>query len=135
VHGEFIHVITGGNLARLLLGSFLILGLALIVQDVLSAEAPPYQKLRYKEDCSFLREARPLTDVFDPLKYISLTTDGALYLSLGGELRERYEYTHNPAWGQEPQDAHGVFLQRYVLHGDLHLTESVRTWVHSGRGA
>jgi hypothetical protein len=29
-------------------------------------------------------------------------------------------------WGQDPQDDHGVFLQRYVLFGDLHLGPHVR---------
>lgn len=45
----------------------------------------------------------------------------ASYLTLGGEIRERYEYTHNPTFGEDPQDRSGVFLQRYALHGDLHL--------------
>jgi hypothetical protein len=49
-----------------------------------------------------------------------------VWLSLGGEVRERYEYTHNPLWGEDPQDKHGVFLQRYVLHGDLHLGPHLR---------
>jgi hypothetical protein len=120
-----MHTMTGRILARLVLGSLLILG---VPQDVLSAAAPPYQKLRYEEDYSFLRDADQRTDIFDPLKFIPLTPDRALYLSLGGELRERYEYTHNPAWGQEPQDVHGVFLQRYVLHADLHLSNAVRVF-------
>ena len=50
---------------------------------------------------------------------------GTWYLSLGGEARERYEYFNHPNWGQDPQD-HGYFLQRYFLHGDLHLGEHVR---------
>ena len=99
-----------------------------MAQDVSSAEPPPYQKLRYDEDYTFLREVRQRSDVFDPLKYIPLAPNGATYLSLGGELRVRYEYTRNPAWGQDPQDAHGVVLQRYVVHGDLHLTASVRVF-------
>ena len=43
-------------------------------------------------------------------------------------MRERHEYTHNPVWGDDPQDDHGVFLQRYVLFGDLHLGPRVRVF-------
>jgi hypothetical protein len=124
----------GVVLASLLLGSFLLPGRSLLAQDMRSAEPPSYEKLRYEEDYTFLREPRQRTDVFDPLKYLPLTPDGALYLSLGGEIRARYEYTHHPAWGQDPQDDHGVFLQRYILHGDLHLTEYVRVFAQLLRG-
>lgn len=118
----------GVVLASLLLGSLLLPGRSLLAQDMRSAEPPSYEKLRYEEDYTFLREPHQQTDVFDPLKYLPLTPDGALYLSLGGEIRARYEYTHHPAWGQDPQDDYGVFLQRYILHGDLHLTEYVRVF-------
>lgn len=79
-------------------------------------KAPEYQKLRYEEDYRYL-DARG--DFFDPIKYIPITSDGAAYLSLGGMLRERYEYQSNPLDGS--QDRAGVFLQRYMLHADLHV--------------
>jgi hypothetical protein len=82
---------------------------------------PEYERLRYEEDWSVLREPTLRTDPLDPLKYVPLNQSGDAYLSLGGELRGRYEYTHNPVWGDDPQDDQGVFLQRYVLHGDLHF--------------
>ena len=99
---------------------------SLMAQEVREAEPPAYRKLRYEEEYTYLRDPRQRGDVFDPLKYIPLAPNGAIYLSLGGEIRARYEYTHNPAWGQDAQDDYGVFLQRYSLHGDLHLTSSVR---------
>jgi hypothetical protein len=55
-----------------------------------------------------------------------LTGTGDAYLTLGGELRERYEYLHNSQWGAGPQDRDGYLLQRYMLHGDLHLGNHVR---------
>jgi hypothetical protein len=82
---------------------------------------PDYENLRYEEDWSVLRDPAFRADPLDPLKYVPLDQTGDAYLSLGGELRERYEYTHNPLWGEDPQDDNGVFLQRYVLFGDLHL--------------
>ena len=85
---------------------------------------PNYEKLRYEEDWSFLRDPQRRTDLFDPLKFIAIGRE--TYLTLGGEIRERYEYTHNPTFGEDPQDRGGVFLQRYVLHGDLHLGRHLR---------
>lgn len=89
-------------------------------------ERPDFEKLRYEEDWSPLRDAALRTEPLDELKFIPLSADASVYLSLGGELRERYEYTRHPAWGDEPQDEDGVFLQRYVLHGDLHLGSRLR---------
>ncbi|MGH8653475.1 MAG: alginate export family protein, partial [Gammaproteobacteria bacterium] len=43
---------------------------------------------------------------------------------LGG----RYEYIHNPLWRQDPQDKRGVFLQRYMLHADVHVGPHVRVF-------
>jgi hypothetical protein len=90
---------------------------------------PPYQPLRYDEDYRYLRDPQRRSDVWDPLKYLPLNEAGDWYASLGGELRERYEFSHNPRFGQEPHDAHGnnnYLLQRYMLHADLHLGPFVR---------
>ena len=87
---------------------------------------PEFKLLRYEEDYTYLRDPGQRADLFDPIKYIPLNAEGDIYLSLGGEIRERYEFTSNPAWGQDPQDEHGVFLQRYLLHADLHLTKHSR---------
>jgi hypothetical protein len=84
------------------------------------AQRPAFRILRQDEDWSPLRDPTRRTEPFDALKYVPLGPAG-FYISFGGEIRERYEYTHNPAWGDDPQDKDGVFLQRYVLHGDLHL--------------
>jgi hypothetical protein len=51
------------------------------------------------------------------------------YVQFGGEIRQRYEYTHNPGFGAEPQDAHGVWLQRYALHADLQWGSDLRAFV------
>ncbi|MGH8615797.1 MAG: alginate export family protein, partial [Gammaproteobacteria bacterium] len=92
-------------------------------------EAPPkYQKLRYEEDYRYLQDPSKRIDSFDPIKYVPLSEDGEYYLSLGGLIRERYEYIHNPLWGQDPQDKRGVFLQRYMLHADVHVGAYVRVF-------
>jgi alginate export protein len=102
-------------------------------------ELPAYQKLRYDEDYSYLRDPAKRTDWFDRIKYIPLSEEGENYLSIGGLVRERYEYIHNPLWGEDPQDKRGVFLQRYMLHADLHLGKLARAFsqlqsaIESGR--
>jgi hypothetical protein len=95
-----------------------------------TAKKPPaYKSLRYDEDYSFLREASSQEDYWDHIKFIPLGCEKDHYLSIGGELRERYEFYHNPNFGAGPQDAQGNndwMLQRYLLHGDLHVNENVR---------
>jgi Alginate export len=60
------------------------------------------------------------------VKCIPLTRDASARLTIGGEVRESYQDTHNPVWGDDPQHDDRVFLQRYALFGDLHLGPSVR---------
>lgn len=86
----------------------------------------PFKQLRYEEDWSYLRDSTRTADPFDRIKYIPLRDQDGWYLSLGGELRERYERIDNSSWGQDPRDNNGYFLQRYMLHADLHLGSHLR---------
>jgi hypothetical protein len=87
---------------------------------------PAYKQLRYDEDYGYLRDPVAHSDPFDAIKFVPLGAEGDRYLSLGGEIRQRYEYFHNPVWGQEENDPNGYWLQRYMLHTDLHLGNRVR---------
>ncbi len=89
---------------------------------------PPYKTLRYAEDYSFLKDPARHTDVWDPLKYIALNDSGDWHLSLGGEARERFEYYNNYRWNPNAADEDGYLLQRYLIHADLHMGESVRVF-------
>ena len=42
-------------------------------------------------------------------------------LSVGGDLRWRYEHTGNPRYGLEPQDRWGVFMQRGSVFADVRV--------------
>lgn len=93
------------------------------------AGPPPFRQLRYDEDYSYLRDpaARsgdPLS--LEPLKYIPLNRAGDRYLSIGGEIRQQFEYYNHPDFGLAPVIRDGYLLQRYMLHGDLHLGPSFR---------
>jgi hypothetical protein len=91
----------------------------------ITLQPPPYRLNRADEDYRFLADPARRTDVWDQLKYLPLNESGSWYLSLGGEARERYEYFNRPNWGRDQQDS-GYLLQRYFLHGDLHMGEHAR---------
>ena len=61
--------------------------------------APRYSETRYDDDFSYLDDLACRTDFWDPVKYIPLDAEKGWYLSLGGEIRERYERFHNPPGG------------------------------------
>lgn len=88
-------------------------------------QPPPYRLNRADENYRYLADPARRTDVWDPIKYVPFDGLGSWYLSAGGEARERYEYFNNPTWGQNPQD-NGYLLQRYFIHGDLHMGEYLR---------
>ena len=96
--------------------------------------APAYKALRYDEDYSYLREPGARSDIWDPLKFIRLDLQSGSYLTLGGEIRQRYEYHRNARWVQGAQDDNGYLLQRYMLHADVHLGAGFRIFAQT-RGA
>lgn len=92
-------------------------------------ERPKFKSLRYEENYQFLRDSSQKTDFFDSLKYIPLNKSESLYLTLGGETRQHYEFIDNNNWGKGVQDKDGYYLQRYLVHGDLHAGEHTRFFV------
>src|SRR5207245_1814736 len=115
IGGRILQVVAGvalllgvrERLAALALAAFLIpatLGMVLVAFVPGAAFAacpstrPSFQTLRYEEDYSFLRDPDCRTDVWDRIKYMPLNEASDVYLSLGGDLRERYEYFHSAQW-------------------------------------
>ena len=90
---------------------------------------PDFNQSRYKEDYRFLKNLEKKTDYFDSLKYISFNKSESFYLTLGGETRQHFESINNNNWGKGTQDDNGYYLQRYLLHGDLHAGERIRFFV------
>lgn len=101
----------------------------IVTPQVLSMETEPsvpsYKLNRADEDYRYLQNPAKRTDFWDPIKYIPFNDRGDLYLSLGGEARERYEYFDNYNWTETPRDS-GYALQRYFMHGDFHFGDHVR---------
>ncbi|MDB5300266.1 MAG: hypothetical protein JWO87_1929, partial [Phycisphaerales bacterium] len=90
--------------------------------------APAYTVVSWNENWSFLADPAKRTDLFDPIKYIPFNDTGDIYLSLGGQYRERYEYFNNYNFGAGPQSEQGYFLHRTLAHADLHAGPYVRAF-------
>jgi hypothetical protein len=82
---------------------------------------PSYALLRQDEDYRYLRDRSCRQDFWDPVKYAPLNAEGSRYLTIGGEIRDRYEGFRNANWGAGSQDDNGYFLQRVTLYSDWHL--------------
>jgi hypothetical protein len=100
-----------------------------------NAEAlPAFEQLRYDEDYEYLHDPTLRSNYLDTIKFIPLNTNGEWYLTLGGEIRERYEYYHNSDWGRGPQDSNGYLLQRYMIHADAHFGDYFRVFTQFKSG-
>jgi hypothetical protein len=104
--------------------------LAAVCATVAMAGEPPFLITRYDEDYRYLAVDGASTDLYDRFKYIHLP--GQAWLSLGGELRERYDVLDAPRYGiGAARDTY--LLQRLMLHADLHLNEGLRVFVQFGQ--
>ena len=109
--------------------ALLALTAALGVAGPAAAQLPALQLVRPDEDYSALKDPQLRTDTEAQLKYIPLA-DG-LWLSLGGEARERLDIANAARFGIGAQDDTYV-LQRLLVHADLHLGDRVRVYVELG---
>lgn len=96
---------------------------------------PPYKVLRFDEDYACLRNPTNRTDWLDSIKLIALrTNEPARYLTLGGELRERFEGNYNPDFGIGGSCPDSYWLQRVTLMSDVHLGERLRVFAEGISG-
>jgi len=92
---------------------------------------------RFNEDWSVLSgvDLDTTDDFWDRLKFIPLTSDQNVWLTIGGQARERGEYFRQYLFGNsEPKQSDGYLLSRYRLSADLHLTLYFRMFAE-GRSA
>jgi hypothetical protein len=72
---------------------------------------PAYTVLRYDEDYSYLADPANRTEPLDLIKYIPLFNWGPSYfVTLGGDLREQYEFIQNDNFGLRSVNNHGYWL-------------------------
>jgi hypothetical protein len=95
---------------------------------------PTYNVVRYNDNFTYLSDPTKATDFWDGIKYIPLGDGrfGASYLSLGGELRERFESYINPNFGIKAPDSNAYLLHRLLLDADLHVNDYLRVFLQLG---
>jgi hypothetical protein len=112
------------------LALLLILSIALAVPAHAQSSAPtppPLTTRHYDEDYLYLRDPAARTGAWwEPLKYDPLNATGDVYLTLGAELRLRYEHFENNNWGQGPATNDGYLWYRALPLADLHLGPNLR---------
>jgi hypothetical protein len=99
-----------------------------------AVKRPDFQVRRFDEDWSVLRgvDRERTDDVWDRFKFIPLTADESVWLSLGGQARERAEYFHRFLFGtSQPKQTDAYLLSRFRLSADLHVTEHVRLFAEA----
>jgi Alginate export len=83
---------------------------------------------RSSEDYSYLKNPANRTDFFDPIKYMPFSDNPDWYLSLGGQVRDRFDYFNNSNFGAGPRD-NGFNLLRMLVNADVHFGPNFRTFV------
>ena len=89
-----------------------------------SAFAQKLKLMRYDEDYAYLRDS--VRTGYESFKYIPFSDSRPAYLSLGGEARAEFVYFNNEDWGRLAIGSNPFVLQRYNLHADLHLGNTIR---------
>jgi hypothetical protein len=112
---------------------------ALPAAEAVNLDAPStpaaYKPLRFEEDYSNLADPGNRRDAFDNLRYIRLSESSPdWFLSLGGELRERFEAVDHDNFGIHG-GADSFLLQRITLLADLHLGSNLRVFVSGISGS
>ena len=101
-------------------------------QAASEVQRPAYQIRRFDEDWSILRgvDRRHTGDFWDLLKFIPVTPDQNVWLSVGGQVRERFEYFGEYLFGAEggKKKSDGYLLSRFRLSVDLHITQYFRVF-------
>ncbi len=117
-------------------GRLLVLSLlavtALPSRAMAACETPEFKSLRYDENYSYLQDPVCRTDFWDRAKFIPIADDPNIYLSFGGELRERFEQYWAPDFGLAGARPDGYLLHRLLLSGDFHFGENFRAFVQLG---
>lgn len=94
-----------------------------------------YAEARWAEDWSAYADPARRKDALDRLKYIPLSQDGSVWLSLSGEMRARTALTTSP--GLLDRADQRLDTLRLVGGADLHLGRHVRAYgevAHGGSG-
>ncbi len=123
-----------GLAATLLATSVALCASTVLAQEVAQDDAVPERpkivpNRRWQEDWSVLADPRVKREPLDRLKYIPLSRrHPRTYLSLGFNLRERFEVDHSPLFGTVSGLKGEWLLSRMEVHADLRLGKHVQVF-------
>jgi hypothetical protein len=87
---------------------------------------------RWEEDYRYLN-SNPARNAYEKIKFLPLLNDrDDVYISLGGNFRERINVYDNDLLGFDPQGSGTQFLHRFLVHADFHATDKFRAFVQFG---
>jgi len=86
-----------------------------------SPERPTIENQRWEENWAVLADPSLRTEPLDALKYIPLSPDPDVYLSLGANARERVESFDAPVFGVGHQKSGTYLLDRLEIDADLRI--------------
>jgi hypothetical protein len=104
---------------------------AVAAETELKPEVPSIKSFRYEEDYAYLKDKSKRSDFWDPVKYMPLPLPES-YLSVDGELRERYQNIGNYDFGLTDKKNDDYVLQRVLLHADLLISPYFRSFIQFG---
>ena len=91
---------------------------------------PTIEMNRYQEDWSVLADPRLRTEPFDDLKYIPLSPDDPKsYVSLGLDLRERFESLNAATFGVGGVPVQNYVLDRQYIHADIRPNQNWQIFI------
>ena len=104
----------------------------LVFNSGIAAQNKYYDLLRYNDtNFLYLRTEKTDKNFFNPIKYIRLNKGGRTFLTLGGEIRENYQWIKNENWGDIPpdwKDDNGFIWHRIMIHADLKFDRKIRVF-------
>lgn len=102
-----------------------------ILTLVISAEEEPpgFAPLRFDEEAAAYEPWANSSTPWYRIRYIPLGPESQSFLSIGGEIRQRYDYFVNPDFGGAPFDHSDAWLHRYTLHFDYSWSPRVRAFL------
>lgn len=100
-----------------------------VVEPSQAAPARPSIKFnRWQEDWSVLADSRIPREKFDEFKYISLSDNPKTYLSVGLNVRERFEDNHAVNFGVGGSHNQDYDISRVETHADLRIADQFQVF-------
>jgi hypothetical protein len=89
------------------------------LMHTISASFQDFQLMRFDENYERLKDS--VHNFYNTLKFLPLSKNKKVFGSFGGEARLEHVSMYNESWARFNTGHNNFFLQRYAIHGDLHI--------------